>query len=176
VKLMVAAELILKAVDPDPTREGLRDTPTRFANAWMEFIEYKPGKIATAFSDASTDQMVVVRDMRVWTYCEHHLLPFWCDITIAYIPCGKVLGLSKFARIAQLYAHRLQIQERLVQQIADEVQRLTGTTSVAVLGKGQHLCMLSRGIRSDGIMTTSVMRGSFRESPATRAEFFHLSK
>jgi GTP cyclohydrolase I len=117
--------------------------------------------------------MVCVSGMRVSSLCEHHLLPFWCDVSIGYIPDRKVLDLSKFARIAQQFAHRLQLQERLGQQIADEISRITGTENVAVVLKGEHLCMTARGIRTPGLMTSSIMRGVFRASE-TRMEFLRL--
>jgi len=164
----------LIALGEDPDRPGLVGTPRRWANMWREFIAYDPGKTETAFESVEVDQMVVVSGMRVWSMCEHHLLPFWADISIAYIAGEKVLGLSKFARIAHQFAHQLQIQERMVQQIADEVCRLTGSADVAVLARGQHLCMIMRGIKTDGLMTTSVMRGLFRETDA-RAEFLSLA-
>ncbi|QBD83804.1 hypothetical protein EPA93_47285 [Ktedonosporobacter rubrisoli] len=108
--------------------------------------------------------------------CEHHLMPFWCDVSIGYITGNKVLGLSKFARIAQQCAHRLQLQERLGQQIADEVSRITQTEDVAVVLTGEHLCMTARGIRTPGLMTSSVMRGVFRAESETRMEFLQLIK
>jgi len=165
---------LLIALGEDPDRLGLAGTPLRWANLWSEFIEYDPGRTETTFESVEVDQMVVVSGMRVWSMCEHHLLPFWADISIAYIAGEKVLGLSKFARIAHQFAHRLQIQERLVQQIADEVTRLTGSGDVAVLARGQHLCMIMRGVQTDGVMTTSVMRGVFREKAEVRAEFLSL--
>jgi GTP cyclohydrolase I len=112
--------------------------------------------------------------MRVTSLCEHHLLPFWCDVAIGYIPREKVLGLSKFARIAHKFAHRLQLQERLGQQIADEVSRITGTPDVAVVLKGEHLCMTARGIRTPGVMISSIMRGAFRSESEARLEFLRL--
>jgi len=103
-----------------------------------------------------------------------HLLPFWCDVTVAYIAEAKVLGLSKFARIAHQFAHRLQLQERLTHQIADEIQRVTGSADVFVVGRGEHLCMRMRGIKTPSIMSNSVVRGKFRDLPALRAEALSL--
>jgi GTP cyclohydrolase IA len=105
---------------------------------------------------------------------EHHLLPFWCEVSIGYIPDDKVLGLSKFARIAQQFAHRLQLQERMGREIANEITRITGTMNVTVVLTGEHYCMAARGIRSPGRMTSSVMRGVFRTESATRTEFLRL--
>lgn len=167
---------LLLAIGEDPDREGLIDTPQRWARWWREFVEYDPGNTGTTFQSVTTDQMVVVRGVRVWSLCEHHLLPFWCDISVGYIAVRKVLGLSKFARIAHQFAHRLQLQERLVHQIADEVERLTSASDVAVVGNGTHLCMSMRGIRSGGQMVTSVMRGAFFEDQRARQEFFELVK
>jgi GTP cyclohydrolase I len=112
--------------------------------------------------------------IRVASLCEHHLLPIWCDVSIGYIPDKKVLGLSKFARIAQQFAHRLQLQEQLGQQIADEITRITGTQNVAVVLKGEHYCMTARGIRSPGRITSSIMPGVFRTESQTRMEFLRL--
>lgn len=162
---------LLEAIGEDPNRPGLVDTPRRWADWWREFIEYESGRTETVFGTSIRDQMVCVSGLRLWTLCEHHLLPFWCDVSIAYIPDGQVLGLSKFARVAQKYAHRLQIQEQLVHQIAHEVMRLTGTNNVAVWSRGEHLCMNMRGVRMSGGMTTFVLNGAFKEDAALRAEF-----
>lgn len=173
-KLLELGRELLIAIGEDPDREGLLDTPRRWADSWREFVEYDPGKTETTFSSASMDQMVCVSGMRVWSLCEHHLLPFYCDVAIGYIAEGKVLGLSKFARIAHQFAHQLQLQERLGQQIADEVSRITGTNDVAVVLKGRHLCMESRGIQTRGVMSSSVMRGAFRDQFETRMEFLRM--
>lgn len=171
--LRIGRELLV-ALGEDPEREGLWETPRRFADAWREFIDYDPGQTETCFEHTSTDQMVVVSGMRVWSLCEHHLLPFWCDIAIGYIATDRVLGLSKFARIAHECAHRLQLQERLAQQIADRIEQVTQCSDVAVLARGEHLCMTMRGIRTPARMTSSVMRGVFRDESETRAEFLRL--
>jgi GTP cyclohydrolase I len=173
-KLLELGRELLVALGEDPDREGLQDTPRRWADWWREFIEYDPGKTETTFSAVSTDQVVCVSGMRVFSLCEHHLLPMWCDVSIGYIPAGKVLGLSKFARIAHQFAHRLQIQERLGQQIADEIGRITGSTDVAVVLKGEHLCMSARGIRTPGVMTSSIMLGTFRSDHDLRMEFMQM--
>lgn len=175
-RLLELGRELLVALGEDPDREGLQGTPRRWADWWREFIEYDPGTTDTTFSALSTDQIVCVSGMRVFSLCEHHLLPMWCDVSIGYIPGDKVLGLSKFARIAHQFAHQLQIQERLGQQIADEISRITDTKHVAVLIKGEHLCMSSRGIRTPGIMTSSVMRGNFRTDHGLREEFMQMTK
>jgi GTP cyclohydrolase I len=171
--LRIAREL-LEAIGEDPGRDGLQDTPRRFADWWCEFADYQPGRTETAFESLATDQMVVVSGIRVWSLCEHHLLPFWCEIAIGYVATDRVLGLSKFARIAHQCAHRLQVQERLTHEIADAIQQVTGAADVAVLGRGEHLCMTMRGIRTPALMTSSVMRGAFLTTPAARAEFLQL--
>ncbi len=173
--LKIGHDLLL-ALGENPEREGLAETPRRFADAWREFVEYRPGNTDTCFEHISTDQMVVVSGMRVWSLCEHHLLPFWCDISIGYIARDKVLGLSKFARIAHKCAHRLQLQERLVDQIAEEIAAITQTHDIAVLARGRHLCMEMRGIRTSGLMTSSVMLGVFRSKNEARMEFLQLVK
>jgi GTP cyclohydrolase I len=173
-RLLALGRELLLAIGEDPDREGLRETPRRWADAWREFIEYDPGTTETTFASVASDQLVCVSGIRVASLCEHHLLPFWCDVSIGYIPNAKVLGLSKFARIAQQFAHRLQLQERLGEQIADEISRITGTQNVAVVLKGEHYCMTARGIRMPGRMTSSVMRGVFRTESQTRIEFLRL--
>jgi GTP cyclohydrolase IA len=173
-RLLALGRELLIAIGEDPDREGLQETPRRWADFWREFIEYDPGTTEKTFSSVVADQMVCVSGLRVSSLCEHHLLPFWSDVSIGYIPDEKVLGLSKFARIAQQCAHRLQLQERLGQQIADEIIRITGTQNVAVVLKGEHLCMTARGIRMPGRMTSSVMRGIFRTQSEMRMEFLRL--
>jgi len=173
-RIQSAVREILLAIGEDPNREGLQGTPDRVARFWEEFIEYDPGKVDVTFESVQVDQMVVVKGIRVYSLCEHHLLPFWCDISIGYITRDKVLGLSKLARIAHKHAHKLQIQERLVVNIANEVERLANTKDVAVLAEGVHMCMLMRGIRTPATLVTSATRGVFRDLPASRAEFLDL--
>jgi GTP cyclohydrolase I len=167
---------LLVALGEDPDREGLQNTPRRFAAFWKDFVEYDPGNIDALFEVVSTNQMVIVSGIRVWSVCEHHLLPFWCDLHIGYIATDKVLGLSKFARIAHQFAHRPQVQERLVHEIADEIERLVETSDVAVIGRGTHLCMVMRGIRTPAEMVTSVMRGAFRQDALVQSEFIQLTR
>ena len=130
-KLLELGRELLIAIGEDPDREGLQDTPSRWASWWREFIEYDAGTTDTVFSTVSTDQMVCVSGLRVFSLCEHHLLPMWCDVAIGYIPIDRILGLSKFARVAQKFAHQLQVQERLAEQIADEISHLTSTEMLA---------------------------------------------
>lgn len=173
-KLLEIGRELLVALGENPDREGLEGTPRRWAAWWREFIEYDPGNTETTFSSASVGQMVCVSGMRVSSLCEHHLMPFNCEVAIGYITGDRVLGLSKFARIAHQFAHRLQLQERMGQQIADEVSRLTGTEDVAVLLKGEHQCMSARGIRTSGLMTSTVMHGAFERDHEKRMEFLNL--
>jgi len=168
------ARAILMAIGEDINRPGLAETPARYARMWRDFIDYEPGSTNTSFESVHADQMVVVSGMKVWSFCEHHLLPFWADISCGYLTDQKVLGLSKFARIAHKHAHRLQVQEQLVEQIADEITDHTGTPNVAVLAQGVHTCMVMRGIKTEGIMTSSAMRGTFREDPKAREEFLRI--
>jgi GTP cyclohydrolase IA len=168
--LRIGRELLL-AIGEDPEREGLQDTPRRWADWWCEYINYEPGKTETCFSSSTEGQLVCVSNIRAWTMCEHHLLPFWCDVSIGYIPHHKVLGLSKFARITQQFAHQLQIQEHMGQQIADEVCRIAGTEDVIVFLRGEHLCTMMRGIRTPCMMTTTIARGNFENTPEMRQEF-----
>ncbi|HEY7415831.1 MAG TPA: GTP cyclohydrolase I [Ktedonobacteraceae bacterium] len=174
--LLALGRALLIAIGENPDREGLRDTPRRWADTWREFIEYDPGHTETTFAAITADQMVCVSGMRVFSLCEHHLLPFSCDVSIGYLTGEKVLGLSKFARIAHQCAHQLQIQERLGQQLADEVSRITETEDVAVVLRGRHFCMEARGIQTTGMMTSLVLRGAFREQDARRMEFLRLSE
>ena len=171
VKSLVSELLV--ALGDDPTREGLQETPRRIANFWREFIEYEPGKLDTTFESVKHNQMVCVTGMRVWSMCEHHMLPFWCDVSIAYIADKKVLGLSKFARIAHKHAHKLTLQEQLVSDISEEVRAILKTDDVAVLAKGEHLCMTMRGIQTPHRMISSALDGQFHKAEQ-RAEFFQL--
>lgn len=171
-KLEVVARQLLLAIGEDPDRAGLLDTPRRFAQMWREFIEHDPGSLATTFPTENREgQLVTVSGMGVWSLCEHHLLPFYCQVAVGYVPRDKLLGLSKFGRIARDAAHRLQVQERMIEGIADEVAETTETDDVAVHASGVHLCMTMRGVQLPATMTTTVTRGSFRSDPATRAEF-----
>ncbi len=164
---------LLVALGENPGREGLIDTPRRIADFWRDFIEYDPGKLETTFDSVRHNQMVAVTGMRVWSMCEHHMLPFWCDVSVAYIADDKVLGLSKFARIAHKNAHVLSLQEKLVADISDDLKVILGTKNVAVVAKGEHLCMTMRGINTPHRMISSALDGQFLQAE-TRAEFFNL--
>lgn len=155
---------LLTALGQDLDDENLQDTPRRFAEFWQSFIEYDDDNIETAFESHHDNTLVVVGKMRVWSMCAHHLLPFWCDISIAYYPFSEVLGLSKFARIAHLAAHKLQLQERLAQDILDSVLDVCDTKDVMVYASGQHLCMAMRGVQTPAEITTVIRHGIFEEA------------
>ena len=170
---------ILEGLGEDSSREGLKDTPQRAAKA-MQFLtkgyqETLEEVVNGAIFESDNDQMVIVKDIELYSLCEHHLLPFIGKCHIAYLPNGKVLGLSKFARILDMFARRLQIQENLTRQVAEAVQSITGAKGVAVIIESKHMCMMMRGVeKQNSSMNTSVMLGAFRESQATRSEFLSL--
>lgn len=170
---------IITEIGEDVNREGLLDTPKRAAKAF-KFLNNGYDKtleevLNGAIFEADTEDMVIVKDIELYSLCEHHLLPFIGKCHIAYIPNGKVLGLSKLARIVDMYARRLQIQEKLTKQIADAVEVAIGAKGVAVVIEAKHLCMMMRGVeKQNSVMTTSVMTGIFREDRSTRMEFLNL--
>lgn len=170
---------ILSAIGENPQREGLLDTPKRAAKA-MQYLCNGYGKsletvVNGALFSSSSDEMVIVQDIELYSLCEHHLLPFIGKAHVAYIPTGKVLGLSKIARIVDMYARRLQIQENLTRQIAEAIQEVTRAAGVAVVIEAKHMCMMMRGVeKQNSVMNTSVMLGAFRESSTTRQEFLQL--
>jgi GTP cyclohydrolase I len=167
---------LLKAVGEDPEREGLRNTPDRVARMYTELLSgysTDPEKIINgALFNIDYDEMVLVRDIEFYSLCEHHMLPFLGRAHVAYLPKGKVIGLSKIPRIVDMYARRLQVQERMTRQIADLIQSTLEPQGVAVVVEGMHLCSMMRGVKKhDARMTTSAMHGSFRSNLATRQEF-----
>ncbi|WP_458527303.1 GTP cyclohydrolase I FolE [Onishia taeanensis] len=170
---------IITGLGEDPEREGLRDTPKRAAKA-MQFLTHGYEQsletlINGAVFESETDEMVLVKDIELYSMCEHHMLPFIGKCHIAYLPSGKVLGLSKFARIVDMYARRLQIQENLTRQIAEAVQQVTDARGVAVVIEAKHLCMMMRGVeKQNSSMSSSVMLGAFRANQSTRQEFLTL--
>lgn len=172
---------ILAAIGEDPNREGLVDTPKRAAKA-LDFMTngYKQSLddiVNNAIFHSDMDEMVIVKNIELYSLCEHHLLPFIGKCHVAYMPTGKVLGLSKIARIVDLYARRLQIQEQLTREIADAVLKVTEAAGVAVIIEARHLCMMMRGVeKQNSVMTTSVMLGAFREQATTRMEFLNFVK
>lgn len=167
---------LLRAVGEDPEREGLKNTPDRVARMYGELLsgyaDDPAGIINNALFDIDYDEMVIVRDIEFYSLCEHHMLPFIGRAHIAYIPKGKVIGLSKIPRIVDMYARRLQIQERMTRQIADFIQGTLNPQGVAVVVEAMHMCAMMRGVKKhDARMTTSAMHGSFRANLATRQEF-----
>lgn len=172
---------IIAAIGEDLKRPGLVDTPQRAATA-LEFLTsgYKQTLdevVNDALFPSDASEMIVVQDIELFSMCEHHMLPFIGKAHVAYIPTGQVLGLSKIARIVDMYARRLQIQEQLTAQIADTIQSVTGASGVGVIIEAKHLCMMMRGVeKQNSSMKTSTMLGNFRDNPATRAEFLSLLK
>lgn len=170
-----AAIALLDEVMPGWTEHPhMADTPARYARWWREFIDYDEGRVDTTFPVEHVDQMVVVSGIEVWSLCAHHLLPFSATVAIGYLADSHVLGLSKFARVAHAAAHKPTTQEQLVADIADRIEKVTGSGDVAVTASGLHLCMAMRGIRTPATMTTSVTRGAFREKEAARLEWLSL--
>ena len=170
---------LLKAIGEDPNREGLRDTPERYARA-LKFLTqgYRTRLddiVNGAIFTSTSDEMVIVRDIELYSLCEHHLLPFIGRAHVAYLPNRKVIGLSKIPRIVDMFARRLQIQENLTQQIARCVQKVTKAKGVGVVIEAKHLCMMMRGVeKQNSSMTTSAMLGRFRGDHRTRTEFLTL--
>jgi GTP cyclohydrolase I len=167
---------IIKGVGEDPEREGLRNTPDRVSRMFAELLSgynADPEKIINgALFNINYDEMVLVRDIEFYSLCEHHMLPFLGRAHVAYLPKGKVIGLSKIPRIVEMYARRLQVQERMTRQIADLLQETLEPHGVAVVVEAMHLCSMMRGVKKhDARMTTSAMHGAFRANLATRQEF-----
>jgi GTP cyclohydrolase IA len=167
---------ILCAVGEDPDRDGLKRTPRRVARMYAELLAGYQADPVTVINDAlfevQYDEMVVVRDIEFYSLCEHHMLPFMGRVHVAYIPKGKVVGLSKIPRIVDIFARRLQVQERMTRQIADTLRDVLQPLGVAVVVEGLHLCMAMRGVQKHNArMTTSAMHGAFRTNASTRQEF-----
>ncbi|MSR88959.1 MAG: GTP cyclohydrolase I FolE [Candidatus Margulisbacteria bacterium] len=169
----------LGQIGEDVSREGLVKTPERAAKSWRfltkGYNESVDDIINGAIFESNTDEMVIVKDIELYSMCEHHLLPFFGKCHITYIPNGKVIGLSKMARIVDIFARRLQIQENLTRQIAETLLEVTGAIGVAVVIEAQHLCMMMRGVeKQNSVMKTSCMLGIFRSNASTRSEFLSL--
>lgn len=172
---------ILTDIGEDLNRDGLRDTPLRAAKAFQFLTRgYKQNLdevINGALFDSDCNEMVLVKDIELYSMCEHHMLPFIGKCHVAYIPTGKVLGLSKVARIIDMYARRLQIQENLTKQIATTIRDVTHAAGVGVIIEARHMCMMMRGVeKQNSAMTTSAMLGCFNSNQATRTEFLSLVK
>ena len=172
---------MLKEIGEDPTREGLEKTPARVAKAWEYLTSGYRQNVHDILNEAlfteEYDEMVVVKDIDVYSLCEHHCLPFFGKCHIAYMPSKKIVGLSKLPRLVEMYARRLQVQERLTTQIAQTLDEALQPRGVAVVIEAVHLCMLMRGVeKQNSKAVTSAMLGSFRDRPETRAEFLELLK
>lgn len=169
---------ILQHIGEDPTREGLADTPHRVIKSWSELYNgygKNPADIMRTFTEGACDEMVILKDVEFFSTCEHHMLPFFGKAHVAYIPNGKVIGVSKLARLVDLYSHRLQIQERLGQQITSALMEHLAPKGAACLIEAQHFCMKSRGVqKQDSIMVTSSLAGVFKTSGETRSEFLSI--
>jgi len=177
-----SVQTILEAIGEDPNREGLLRTPARVARMYEELTagyHVDPVHLINdAIFDVEYDQMVVVRDIDYYSLCEHHMLPFMGRAHVAYIPDGKVIGLSKIPRIVEMFARRLQVQERMTQQIAEFLEETLHPFGVAVVAEGLHMCAAMRGVKkANARMTTSAMLGTFRKNRSTREEFFeHIGR
>jgi|TARA_B110000305_G_C19422159_1_gene631519 GTP cyclohydrolase I len=170
---------IIESVGEDLDRPGLKDTPSRAAKA-MQFLTQGYNQdineiVNNALFPTTSNEMVIVKNIELYSLCEHHLLPFIGKCHVAYLPCDTVLGLSKVARIVDVFARRLQIQEHLTQQIAETILEITNARGVGVIIESQHMCMMMRGVeKQNSVMTTSCMLGAFRDKQGTRSEFLSL--
>ena len=181
-RIKAAVKEIILALNDDPERPGLIETPDRVARMYEEVYEgmcYTNDEIAAmfdkTFEEIVTDDMVIIGDIPVFSHCEHHLaLMYDMKVHVAYIPKGRVIGLSKVGRIADMVAKRLQIQERIGQEIADILEKVLQTQDIAVIIEGKHACMTSRGVKKDSVTKTSTIRGLFRENAMLRAEMLNL--
>jgi len=180
-KLTQSYANILTELGEDLDRDGLIDTPRRAAKA-MQFLtqgyNQSLNKVVNgAIFDSDNDEMVIVKDIELYSLCEHHMLPFIGKCHVAYLPTGKVIGLSKIARIIDMFGRRLQIQENMTKEIAEAIMQVTNASGVGVIIEAKHMCMMMRGVeKQNSVMTTSVMLGAFRDKPATRSEFLTLIK
>ncbi len=169
---------LLKSIDPDVNREGLSDTPRRVDEAMNDlFSGYgkDPEDLVTVFDGEDYDEMILVKDIELYSTCEHHMLPFFGKAHIAYIPGEKIIGLSKMPRLVEIFARRLQNQERLTTQIAEALQKMLSPKGVAVVIEAKHFCMMARGVeKQHSSVTTSNLRGLFKKDASTRAEFLRL--
>jgi GTP cyclohydrolase I len=172
-------EKIIESLGEDLTRDGLKDTPKRAAEA-MKFLTHGYQQsveeiVNGALFSSESDEMIIVKDIELYSLCEHHLLPFIGKCHVAYLPKGKIIGLSKIARIVDMFGRRLQVQEKLTRQIAETVLQITEARGVGVIIEAKHLCMMMRGVeKQNSVMTTSVMLGTFRGDTRTRSEFLSL--
>lgn len=179
--LALVVRQLLNAVDPNPERGGLVETPDRVAKAWKFWTsgyEMNAADVLKVFEDGAEkyDEMVMVKDIPVYSHCEHHLAPIFGTATVAYIPNGNIVGLSKLSRLVDLHARRLQVQERLTNDVAEDLWSHLKPLGVGVMIRARHMCMESRGLCQQGHHTVTVaLRGVFKEQPAARAEFMSLA-
>lgn len=180
--LSLVVRQLLNAVDPNPTRGGLAETPDRVAKAWAEWTSgygMDAGEVLKVFEDGAEnyDEMVMVKDIPVYSHCEHHLAAIFGTATVAYIPNGRIVGLSKLSRLVDLHGRRLQVQERLTNDVAEDLWKHLQPLGVGVIIRARHMCMESRGLCQQGHHTITVaLRGVFKEQPEARAEFMELAK
>lgn len=172
-------ENMLEALGEDPQRQGLRKTPARVAETWKfltkGYSENVEDILKDALFDVQYDEMVIIRNIEVYSLCEHHLLPFFGKCHVGYLPTSKVIGLSKVIRLVELFARRLQVQERLTQEIAHTIQEQVNPQGVGVIIEAQHLCMMMRGVEQQNVkVTTSTLLGKFRQDQRSRMEFLNL--
>ncbi|MDB9884458.1 GTP cyclohydrolase I FolE [Candidatus Marinimicrobia bacterium] len=178
-KLSKLTKSLIETIGEDPNREGLIKTPLRVAKAWTYFSQGYSSNLdevinGAIFNEECSD-MVVVRDIEFYSMCEHHMIPFFGRAHVGYLPSGKVIGLSKVPRIVDMYARRLQVQERLTHQVANTLDKVLDPVGVAVVMEGRHLCMQMRGVaKQNSLASTSAMLGQFRKSSETRAEFLSI--
>lgn len=167
-----------RAIGEDPEREGLKDTPQRIIKMWEKLFggyKQKPEDVSTVFSDELYDEMIVVKNIEFYSMCEHHCLPFFGRAHIGYIPDGKIIGLSKLPRLVEVYARRLQNQERLTNQVAKALHTLLKPKGVGVILEAKHFCMMARGVeKQNSEVTTSSLLGLFKKEYNTRSEFLRL--
>ncbi|WP_025681921.1 GTP cyclohydrolase I FolE [Paenibacillus maysiensis] len=179
-KIEYHVEQILQLIGEDPKREGLLETPSRVARMYEEIFagyEVDPRDALGVTFDENHEELVIVKDIVYYSQCEHHMAPFFGKVHIGYVPSGKIVGLSKLARLVEAVTRRLQVQERITSQIADILNEAVSAHGVMVVVEGEHLCMCARGVKKPGSKTvTSAVRGTFRDDAAQRAEFLSLLK
>ena len=180
-KLETAVHNILTAIGEDPARDGLRRTPQRVAEMFSEIFSgyetHADELLRQSLFDVDYDEMILVKNIEFYSMCEHHLLPFYGSVHVAYVPRDKVVGLSQIPRLVEMYARRLQVQERMTQQIAQSLYDVLQPQGVGVIVEGAHFCAMMRGVEKEQMrMVTSAMRGTFKRLPATRNEFLSLIK
>jgi len=171
---------IIEHIDPEPYREGLVDTPDRIIRSWDKlYAGYKtdPGSIMTVFENEGCDQIVLLKNIELYSMCEHHMLPFFGKAHVAYIPDEKIIGISKLARLVDIYARRLQIQERIGLQVVSTLMQYLKPKGAACVIEAKHMCMMMRGVgKQNSVMTTSSLRGAFLDKPEAREELMQLIK